>query len=120
MSIKSILDDVGSALKTFFTGAVKVAEAVEPFIDLAFPGLAALYNATVAAVAGAEASAALAGAQTGTGAQKLALVVSSIETSFNAYWKSIGNTTTPTQAQIEAYVNAVVASLNAIPSAATS
>lgn len=119
MSLKSILSDIGNGLKTFFTDADKVATAAEPFVDIAFPGVAALYNTTVTAVGNAETAAIAAGAQSGSGAQKLAAVVASIESDFNAYWKSIGNTTSAPQSTIENYVNAVVASLNAIPAVAS-
>jgi hypothetical protein len=115
MSIKSILDDIGTGLKKFFTVADTVATDAEPFVDVAFPGVSALDNTTVSAVGVAEASAAAAGAQTGTGAQKLAIVVSTIEGDFNTYWTSLGNTTSAPLTTIENYVNAVVASLNAIP-----
>lgn len=115
MSFTSILGDIGKGLKVFFTGTVKVAEFAEPFVDVIFPGIAPLYNTTVTAVAHAETAAIAAGAQNGTGAQKLAFVVSSIEGDFNAYAAANG-LPAPTAAVIETYVNAVVASLNAIPS----
>lgn len=121
MNVKSILEDIGNGFKKFFTGAEKVAVAAEPFIDIAFPGIASLYNTTVAAVGAAENAAIAAGAQNATGTQKLSMVTSSIEGSFNAYWASLGHKTNPTQTDIETYINAVVATLNAIPaSSATS
>lgn len=118
-SFTSILSDIGNVLKKVFSVATTVATAAEPFVDLAtagMPGVPALYNTTVSAAIAAEAAATAAGAQNGTGAQKLALVVASVTSSFNAYATANG-LTTPTQATIEAYVNAVVASLNAIPAA---
>lgn len=120
-SFTSILSDIGNGLKKAFTVLTGVAQAAEPFVDLAtaaMPGVPALYNATVSAAITAEAAAVTAGAQTGTGAQKLAFVVASITSSFNAYATANG-LATPTQTTIEAYVNAVVASLNAIPASAT-
>lgn len=113
-SFTSILSDIGNGLKKFFTGAVTVATAAEPFIAVIFPGISPLFNAVVAEVGKAEALAAAAGAQNGTGQQKLELVLSSVESSFNDYAKANGFAT-PTQAQIEAAVNAAVAFLNAIP-----
>jgi hypothetical protein len=118
-SFKSILSDIGSGLKKFFTGAVEVAKDAEPFVDTLFPGVAALYNTTVTAVGTVEAASIAAGAQSGTGAQKLAAVTSTIEADFNAYWTAIGNKETAPQTVIEQWVNAVVASLNAIPSTPT-
>ena len=114
-SFTSILSDIGKGLKKIFTIGVDAAVVAEPFVDAIFPGFSGLYNSTVAAVANAEANAIAAGAQNGTGAQKLAFVVSAIETDFNAYTKSAGLPTASAQV-IEGYVNAVVASLNAIPS----
>jgi hypothetical protein len=111
MSFISILDDVGSALKKVFTVGETVAKDVEPIVDIAFPGIATLYNVTVTAVANAEAAAIAAGAQSGTGPQKLAMVVAAIEASVNAY-VTANNLTIPDQTQIEAWINFVVGGLN--------
>lgn len=113
-SFTSILSAIGHGLKVFFTGAVNVAVKAEPFIDIIFPGIGVLYNATVNAVAAAESHAIAAGAQNGTGAQKLAFVVQAIESDFATYAKANGITYDPSH--IEAWVNSVVAGLNAIPS----
>ena len=122
-SFKSILDDIGRGLKTFFTTdlpkVVGIAQEAEPVVDLAtaaLPGIPALYNATVNEVVAAEAAAASAGAQSGTGSQKLAAVVTAITPTFNAYAAANG-LATPTTATIQAYVSAVVDGLNAIPAA---
>jgi hypothetical protein len=115
VTFKSILSDIGKGLQKFFTVAVKVGQAAEPFVDIAFPGISGLYNATVNAVAAAENAAIAAGQQNGTGAQKLAYVVGVIEADFNAYAAANG-IATPSQTVIENWVNAVVAGLNAIPS----
>ena len=77
-SFASVLSDVGNALKKFFGVAVTVATAVEPFVDALLPGIGTLYNAVLAEVAKAETAAIAAGAQSGTGAQKLALVIAAI------------------------------------------
>lgn len=114
MSFKSILSDVGTFLKKVFDGAAKVAAAAEPIIDLAFPGISTLYNATVTEIITAENAAIAAGQQNGTGAQKLAMVVAAVTPSFNAYAAANG-LPIPTLTTIEAYVNATVAGLNAIP-----
>jgi len=115
-SFKTILDDIGNTLKKAFTVGVEVAKAAEPFVDVAFPGIAALYNTTVTAVGNAENAAIAAGAQTGTGAQKLAAVVAAITPAFAAYAVSQG-LPAPTVATITNYANAVVATVNAIPAA---
>jgi hypothetical protein len=115
MSFKSILSDIGNGIKKVFTVGVNVATAAEPFVDIAFPGVAPLFNSIVQQVGMAEASAAAAGAENGTGAQKLALVLQSIEGSIADYEKKNNLTTPLTQEQIEAAANAVVAFLNALP-----
>lgn len=115
----SILSSIGHALERVFGIGVKVATASEPFIDLAFPGVAPLFNSVVTEVGKAEAAAAAAGEQNGTGPQKLALVLQSIEGSVAAYEKTNNLTVPLTQVQIEAAANAVVAFLNALPGIAT-
>jgi hypothetical protein len=117
-SFKSILADVGNALKKVFGVGVEVAKIAEPIIDIAFPGIGALYNLTVTAAANAETNAIAAGAQSGTGPQKLAAVISAISTDFTAYCTAANIPFTT--ATITAWVNAVVASLNAIPASTTS
>lgn len=117
-SFTSILSSIGHGLKVFFTGAVKVAEVAAPFVSVAFPGVAALYTSTVTAVANAETAAAAAGAQQGSGAQKLALVTAAISNDFAAYAKVNG--ITYDQTHVTAWVSAVVASLNSIPAATSS
>ena len=94
---------------------MKVAQAAEPFVDIAFPGIAMLYNTTVNEVAKAEAAAIAAGAQSGSGEQKLAMVVAAIEPAFTEYATQTGIPSTQRAQVIENWVNAVVASLNAIP-----
>lgn len=115
MGFKSILSDIGNGVKKVFTVGVTVATDAEPFVDIAFPGVAPLFNAVVQQVAMAEASAAAAGAEDGTGAQKLALVLKSVEGSIADYEKTNKLTTPLTQQQVEAAANAVVAFLNALP-----
>ena len=115
MSFKSILSDIGTGIKKVFTVGVTVATEAEPFVDLAFPGVAPLFNSIVQQVGLAEASAAAAGAESGTGPQKLALVLKAIEGSVAEYEATNKLTTPLTQDQIEAAANAVVAFLNALP-----
>ncbi len=104
----SILSNVGNALKKFFGIAVTVATAAEPLVDVLFPGIAPLYNSVLTEVGKAESAAIAAGQQSGTGAQKLALVIQAIEAQFPQY----------TTAQLTAIINGVVAGLNSIPAAA--
>jgi hypothetical protein len=112
-SFTSILSNIGNGLKKFFGVAVTVAQAAEPIVAVAFPGLSGLFNTTVNEIAKVEGLAIAAGSQTGTGAQKLALVIQAIETEYNTFAAKNGVTYNP--ANVEAWVNAIVASLNAIP-----
>jgi hypothetical protein len=109
----TFLQHVGGFFKTLFTDVTRVAIAVEPVVDVAFPGIAVLYNATVQAVATAEAAAITAASATGSGTQKLAAVTAAIEPIAIAYLQGQGiqaNT-----AQIQAWTSVVVATLNALP-----
>ena len=115
-SFKSILSDIGSGLKKFFGMAVEAAQVAAPFVDVAFPGIGTLYTATVAAAAQAEAAAVAAGQQNGTGPQKLAMVVAAVEKQFQDF-ASANGISSVTVKMVENWVNAVVASLNAIPAA---
>jgi hypothetical protein len=115
MNFKSILSAVGHGLKVFFTDAVKVAQVAEPVVNLLFPGVAPLFNATVAEIGKAEAVAIAAGNQTGSGSQKLALVLQAIEGEYNAFAKANNIPVTPVN--VQAWVNAVVAALNTLPAA---
>lgn len=118
-SFASILSAVGHGFEKFFGVAVKVAVAAEPVIDIAFPGIAVLYNTTVNEVAKAEAAAIAAGQQSGTGAQKLALVIESITPVFQQYAATAGIPSAQQTQVITNWINAVVASLNAIPASTT-
>ena len=104
-SFKSILSDIGHGLQKFFGEAVTVGIAAEPFVDALFPGIGVLYNSVLAEVAKAESAAVAAGQQSGTGAQKLALVIQAVAAQFPQY----------TPAQLTTIINGVVAGLNAIP-----
>ena len=114
-SFESVLSHIGHDLQVFFTGATAVAKAAEPFVDILFPGIGALYNTTVTAVAQAETAAIAAGVQSGTGAQKLAFVAAAIDADFKAYAAANGITYSSTV--VENYINATVATLNALPKA---
>ena len=45
------LINIGKAFEHIFTGAGKIAVAAEPFVDIAFPALAPLYNAAATGAA---------------------------------------------------------------------
>lgn len=114
--MSTFLKHVGSFFKTLFDDATKVAKAVEPIVDLAFPSVANLYNFTVQQASLAETAAA---GVSGAGAQKLAAVVAAV-TPYATTALQADGLPEPTSAQITAYVNAVVASLNALPTPVSS
>ena len=116
MSFKSILSNVGHGLAIFFKDSVKVAQIAEPIIAVAFPGIGTLFAATVNEVAKVEALAIAAGSQTGSGGQKLALVMQSIQAEYAQYAQANGLPVEP--ANVQAWINAVVAVLNSVPSGA--
>ncbi len=109
----TFLQHVGSFFKTVFADVTHIATAIEPVVDVAFPGISTLYNATVQAVATAETAALAAGAAKGSGTQKLAAVTAAIEPIAIAYLNGQGIKANATQ--IQAWTNAVVATLNALP-----
>ena len=117
-SFSSILSDIGNAFKRIFGVGVAIATAAEPFVDTLFPGISTLFNGIVAEVSKVEAAAVTAGAQNGTGAQKLAAVTAAVEGAFNTYAAQNG-LAVPSATVIENAVNGVVAFLNALPAVTT-
>src|SRR5690242_6045035 len=109
--MSTFLQHVGGFFKAVFTDAIKVARVAQPVVDIAFPGVASLYNFTVQQAALAETAAE--GAK-GAGAHKLAATIAAV-TPYAISSLKADRVAEPTAAQIEAYVNAVVASLNALP-----
>jgi hypothetical protein len=80
------------------------------------PSLGPMFNSTVSAVVLAEQSAAAAGKQTGSGASKLSAVVTLIGPLIAQGLKDAGKANDV--AAVQAYVNSVVAVLNAAPTPA--
>ena len=124
MSVRTFLSSVEARVKSYFVDAAKVIEEgdkvaaeVEPFVDAALPGAAPLYNAIVAEVGTIETAAIAAGAQSGTGTQKLAAVLASptVQAAVSQFATTAG-VSPLTQTQVTNYVRAVVATLNALPS----
>ena len=113
--MNSILSAIGKGLKAFFTNpVVKEVETVAiPLEETFFPATTPLITGIMAEVGKVELMASGVGAQTGTGTQKLALVMQTAESIFNDYEKAQGVTISPTGK--ESIVNAVVAILNNLP-----
>lgn len=111
----SILSNIAKGLKLFFTSpAVKAVEGVAvPFIDTLFPATAPLINGIMTEVGKVEAMATSAEMQSGTGAQKLALVLQTADGIFKDYETTHGVTVDSTKREL--IVNSIVAILNALP-----
>jgi len=106
----SFLQHVGSIFKKALGIATAVAQVAEPIVAVAFPEVAPLYNTTVGLAIGAEAMAPTA---TGTGPQKLAQLMTSLEP-MAASWAQQNGITWP-QADIQKWASAVVDTINLIP-----
>lgn len=114
MSFKSFLKKAGEDVLEIITFGAVVAKDAAPFIGIANPALGALIAATTNAVIAAEAAgtSAVAGAPSTTnGAQKAALAITAISPSALAFTKAIG-APEPTQEQLQAWINDMVAALN--------
>lgn len=98
--------------------AVECAQVAEPIVDLAYPAIGPEFNHVVAAVAATEASWAALGQETGTGQQKMAEVLSSVEAKLLPTLTAEGLESAAAQASIQKYVEAVVTILNTFPVAA--
>jgi hypothetical protein len=120
-SFSSVLSSIGNGLKKFFSKIAPVVQVVdqvateaEPIIDILFPAVGPLINGIIGEIGKTEAVSVAVGAQTGTGAQKLALTVAAAQSFFNDYEKAAGVTLEP--ANVTSAVNALVAFLNSLPS----
>jgi hypothetical protein len=113
MSLLTFLDKLGADIVKVFTFAEHTAAAAEPFINVAFPTIAPLFDATLAAVQTSQAIAVLAGKASGSGPQKLALAISNITPVADAFFAAQG--IKADNAVIEKWVNAFVALMQTIP-----
>jgi hypothetical protein len=110
-SFKSVLSSIGHfMLKVFSPGNITTAATVA---DIVLPGFAPLINVTATAIIHAENAAIVAGQQTGSGAQKSALVIAAIEQEYTAFATANGIPVIPEN--IQKYVDATVAVLNSFP-----
>lgn len=138
MSFKSFLSAVGNDFKKVFSwlgspagqttvatvegAATSVVSLINPAAGVALTGIENLINAGLKQVVSIESVAAAAGAQSGSGPQKLAAVVTAIAPSVEAFLQSIG-ISTPTAQETQTYAttiaNGLVGILNAIPAPTT-
>ena len=112
---KSFLSAVGHVLgKIFSPGVIRTAATVA---DILLPQVSVLINATATAVINAETAAIAAGQQTGSGAQKSALVIAAIEKQYADF--AAANNMPVLPENVQKYVDAVVAVLNSFPAPTT-
>lgn len=108
---KSFLSGLGHILgKIFNPGVIRSAATVA---DILLPEFSALINATATAVLNAETAAIAAGQQSGSGAQKSALVIAQIEKDYQAFAQANNIPVIPEN--VQKYVDAIVAALNSFP-----
>jgi len=125
MGFKSVLSAIGSDVKKVFDWIsspqgqqlIATGEGVAVAVYPPAAGLVAIGNAILTEAIKVEALAAGAGAQSGSGAQKLAAVTSAVTPEILAYASQQG-LNQPTAAEIQTAVSAVVAFLNAFPAKA--
>jgi len=116
MSFKSWLYAVGEDFKKGLDFILPWAEtAGEAAVSIFAPALGPMFNSTVTAVAQAEQNFSALGKQTGSGPQKLAAVVGIVGGLIKKGLEDAGKSATDTD--VQNYINAVVAILNAAPGA---
>ncbi len=106
----TFLQHMGNFFKKVLGIAVTVAKDAEPEVDLAFPAIAPIYNSAVGLAVGAET---MAPTLTGTGPQKLAQLMTSLEPQVVA-WAQQNGVVWPL-ADIQTWASAVVDTINLIP-----
>jgi hypothetical protein len=119
MSFVSVMKAIGKDIEKVFSSSVfqTGVEIAEGVVGLAVPGLGPAFNMTAQAVMTAEANFAAVGQQSGTGAQKLASVISSSGNLIAQALKDAG-VANVTQQKVADYISSIVTILNATPAAA--
>jgi hypothetical protein len=124
MSVKSVLDKIGSGFKDVFeflasSKGQAIVGAGEAVVESVLPGTAGFINLAnnwLTEIVKSETLAAAAAAQTGTGSQKAALVLSAVTPQALDFAKANG-LPAPTAAQLQAANTALVAFANAFTAA---
>lgn len=125
MSFMSVLEKVGHDIVVGFQKVVPIAKEVQvvaaPLESLVNPALPALINMGLNAVTNMEGLAAAAGAQNGSGAVKLAAVVSSLATTLGPTLTQLGvDPSKVNSTQYQNFVNGIVQAANAFITEQTS
>jgi hypothetical protein len=108
---KSVLSSIGHFLAKVFNPTVITSAAT--VADILLPQFSALINKTATAVINAEVAAIAAGQQSGSGAQKSALVIAQIEKDYENF--AAANNIPVIPDNVKKYVDAIVAALNSFP-----
>lgn len=112
-AVITFLEHVGKDILAVFKEGDVIAKDIEPIIAVALPGISSIYNMVVAAVGNAEALGSAAAATASTDAQKLANVLTAVGPTVTQTLTGFGIAVD--KSHLVAYINAVVASLNALP-----
>jgi hypothetical protein len=111
MATTSLLHKIGHDFLKVLGIGEKIAVAAEPFVELAAPGIGTIYAGVVNLVKSAVAATAASGVTTATlTSANIAALATSYAPLAIPFLQSIG-VSNPTQAQVEAYIQTVVAGL---------
>lgn len=111
MSLTTFLDAFANETLKVLGYVEPIAQSAEPFVAIAAPAIAPLYNLTVTLIKNVEAVKIASGTTNGTAA--MALVVQDLEPIAVTYLQSLG-ISAPTTAQVQAYAQAIYESLVAL------
>lgn len=120
----SFLEAVGTDFKNglakidpFLKEGIALAEAAAPEVAVLDPALGVIFSTVIATVSTIEQKFAAMGAQSGTGAQKLATAISILQPVVSQAFSAAGKPSDT--GTVTNYINAVVGFLNAIPASVT-
>ena len=108
-NLEKALVKIGTTFLAIFKDIDKAAVVAEPFVDIAFPVLAPVYNASANGAAAALSAGQAAYDPTKPGDQNLIAVTSAIEPVL-ASFASKGGLSAPTTATVMSYAQALIAS----------
>ena len=111
--LESTLENIGKGFVKILSEVDKVGVIAEPFVDLAFPSLAAIYNAAANGAATARSAGEAAIKATNTPEQNLAAAAIAVEPVLVQFAASAG-LSAPTTATILAYAQALLASMKIV------
>ena len=113
--LEQALEKIGKAFLKVFADTEKAAVIAEPFVDIAFPAIAPIYNATANGAAAALSAGKAAHDPTKSADQNLVAIVAAVEPVLTQYAQQAG-LTPPTVATILKYAQAIQAALAAAAS----